>query len=66
MKSEKVKHTFLKVGRLLKVYTDDKYVYSLGIDDAIKVANSIRDAVRATGPVSVACLEIQQEEEART
>lgn len=57
----KVKHTFLKKGRLLRVYMDGKYQYSLPIEDAVKVANTVKDAVRATGPVSTVVTQIEDE-----
>lgn len=59
----KVKHTFLKKGKMLRVYTDGKYAYSMPIEDATKVANCVKDAVRATGPVSTVVNQVEEASE---
>lgn len=56
-----MKHTFVKKGQVLRVYQDGKYVHSIPIKDAVKVANTMKDAVRATGPVSTVITMIEDE-----
>lgn len=60
----KVKHTFLKKGKILRVYTEGKYQYSMPIDDATKLVNIVKDAIRATGPVSTVVNQVEESSEA--
>lgn len=55
----KTEHTFLRKGKHLKIYTDGKWDYTLSIEDALKLANAVKDACRATGPVSVKVTQIE-------
>jgi len=50
--THRVERTFVRKGKVLRVYRDGKYSYSLSTDDAFKLCNTIKDALRATGPVS--------------
>jgi hypothetical protein len=54
----KTDHTFLRKGKLLKVYTDGRWDYSMSVEDALKIANALKDACRATGPVSTKITQI--------
>lgn len=55
----KTDHCFVRKGKLLKVYTDGIWEYSLSVEDALKVANAIKDACRATGPVSTKVTQVK-------
>lgn len=60
MKS-KAKITFLRRGKIVRVFHDDKYSHSITVDDLVKLSNTMKDAVRATGPVSTVVGILQEE-----
>lgn len=52
MKKTKLKIAFMRRGEKVKVYHDSVYSHSMSVTDMIKLSNTMRDAARATGPVS--------------
>lgn len=52
MDSAKVRLKFHKKGKVVRIYHDGKYSHSMSVDDLLKLSNTFKDSVRATGPVS--------------
>lgn len=63
MKKSKPKLTFLRRGKMVRVYHDGKYSHSIAVADLVKLSNTMKDAVRATGPVSTVVQILQEEDD---
>lgn len=54
--------TFLRKGKRIKVYRDGDYSHTMSVEDFIKLGNVVKDAARATGPVSTVVTMIVEDE----